>query len=471
MSLTLEARGSGGALQSGNFFLDLPEDVLKVILGYIKPEEGVQLIGTQRALKRRLTEILRENQINYLSCLCKKVSDCFLFTTEEYRNEVAKKGQEFLDKGIELLTLTSLNEESKVLGMEIFPFLDDSFEEYFQLCFRSEGRRESFFNHFQERVSEALIKIGIELVGKQGRLRDVIELTEKGEGGDEQRALYIEISLSLKENIEGERDFHLINTIKNEKQKEKIMNIWVRQVNRNDPFLETEEFLDKITPIPLVTHLVLTGKRGNCLLALFDKTIRHPNKLVRKDVLFQFFRYWCKHGRGFEEPFIGELNSKFIALMETFPEAERNIGVFGVLKGAIFSNCFFKGEGDFHNYTAYGLLYLADLIDREGGAPVQILEAYPQITKQISEHRQFFNSFSLSTPYYVDYTNDIWISFFEAAMERAQEESEIVSVLEEAQKQLASYTKEERAFLVRGILSSSVTHQPNIRAMILKRIR
>lgn len=499
MSAGIRASGGGEVSSSSNFFLDLPDEVFEIVLGYMAPVEGARLMQiNNRTLKERLVEVLIENQEKYFSTLCNQISRYFVFDLEKYRQKMGRIGEKikkFKKNAREVpctnfmsLTLDELNKRSEYLGKEIFPYAGEEFAKHLTLFFRGLGRGAAFFTPAQERVPEALVALGIERASRYKLTRDVIKLAEKEEENKPEQQLYIEIALSIRgsfeglkrillcgqeldasmeQSIPGERAFRLLGRIENKKTKERLMNMWVEGVNRRDPFLRTEEFVSELSPVALVRYLVRTGERGNRVLSLFDKTIRESNELVKKEVLFRFFHYWCEYGHAFHpaEPFfMGEFQAKFNALIGTLPEAETNSGIFRILKSMISSQRLFVGERNCDDYLKLSLPYLEYEVDEKGLPPLHIIEALPQIVKQIEEHKCFNQSYRLFT-YYFGCCFSLPL-FFQSAMQRVRQESEVTLILDSVLQQIEGDCTFVAASRFQEIFYANTRYPPNIQAII-----
>lgn len=470
MSVESGVRVSRADLQATNFFLDLPDEMLQTILRYMTPQEGLLLMVTQKALHGRLIEILLANQSSYLNSLCTRILSYFLFAPDEYRQRVAAVGEKALCADDKQLTLKDLEDESQSFGAMISPHHQIGHGRYPSLFFKRNCQGSSFFYPSEERIGEALVEVGLQVVDKYGLQNRALESAEKEEGDKKQRETCIELAISLR-GVKGEKAFRLINAITDEREREKAMHIWIRRVDKNDPFLATEEFFASITPLALIKHLIKTGEGGDQVLPLLDKTIRHPNKGMRKEVLFLFFEYWCEHGCTFEEHLRAPLYSKVIALIKTLPEAERNVGVFGVLQGMISRQLFFEVEELFFSYPLRSLPYLQYQVDREGASPLHIMETLPQIMKQISEHKRFNERLGIATSYYCDLHRYPVIKFFAAAIGRVRKQEEASLILDRALEQIAPYGMNEIPEFFGDILSEELNYAPSIRKIIEEKRR
>lgn len=475
MSVGIGGSGSAPALQNNNFFLDLPNEVLELVLRYISPGEGVQLMCTQKALHGRLIRMLLANQVGYFTCLCDRISSYFSFTPQEYRDDLAKKEEAMQEKWQEVLkedvkpeALKKLEEASQDLGKGIYSEGGQWFKHYFGIFFTRKYQGTSFFYPFQEKIPEALRELGMGLVRINKAQERVIEWADQEVGNEQKRGVYIEIALSLGKGIEGRRAAYLIDTITNEREREIAKNIWIEDVKPDDPFLKTEEFLAWISPLPLIKHLVRTGEGTNQVLTLFDKTIREGNKSVKKEVLFWFFDYWCKHKDKLDRSCHGELYSKFMALTETLPVRERNVGVLEVLKGMI-SDLFLFNFMDVRQFSLdYALScvsYLFHQINQGRMRPLHIMEVREHIIHQQEEHYRFNERIGLITPYAL--SGQSLIVFFYVAMERVQEEREASSILDSALKQIEQGGGITKAHFFERILALQFRDPFNIRQRII----
>lgn len=529
MSVGIGASGSGAVPPSINFFLELPEEILQVVLTYMTHQDGLRLMSTQKALNGRLVDILVDEQSKYFTCLCERMRRYFLFTPQEFRQKIGEVGEEVISGEGKPFTLDVLGARQRAFTEKIICVQKD-FPGYSRSVYLALDLN-AFFSPFHERVAKDLVHLGTDIIYRdQSLLSGVIALAEKEEQDEVQREFYIEIATwvwklikiypgqsvegakkipgeemahlitqisheqkrkevmnmwieGVEDNdpflkteefhswisptalfnylvkskemskLTGEEAFHLINKITNKRSKEKAIDIWIETVDENDPFLKTEEFASWVTPLALMKHVMKRGARGREVLLLFDKTIKHPYQGVRREVLFRFFHHWCQHGYAFEASLYDELYPKVSALIETLPEEERNVGLLEVLKGMVAARFFPERMGDPYDYIPYAFLYLKHQVDQEGASPMHILEALPQIRKQIGHYFWIRNDICPLFRYYQEEGNVTYhlVAFFIAAMIRTREEEERSRLLNSALEQVTSYGRDKKHSLIQEI--------------------